>query len=101
MALGEFYDYDGNAISYAEWGELFGRHDERHIAFRRVGDVEVSTVWMGLDYGFGHTPAPLIYETMVFGSDHHGEQWRTPNRAAALAAHDQAVALVREAELKR
>ena len=70
---------------------------DRVIARTRVGDdVEVSTVWIGLDYSFGRG-APLIYETMIFGGPHDERQWRYPNRDAALAGHDQAVALAREA----
>ena len=90
------YDFDGNEIPYEEWVELFF-HSDRHVACSAVGDhVEVSTVFMGLDYSFG-TGTPLIYETMIFGGPHDEECWRTPNREAALAAHDQAVALAREA----
>jgi hypothetical protein len=90
------FDFDGNPISQEEWSLLFF-HTERHVALTAIADdVEVSTVFMGLDYGWGLTPAPLIYETMIFGGKHHGEQWRTPNRDAAQAAHDQAVALASE-----
>jgi hypothetical protein len=90
-----FYDLDGNSILYEEWVTLFFATD-RHVAHDSIGEYEVSTVWMGLDYSFGNG-TPLIYETMIFGPDDlHGWQGHTPNRDAALACHDQALALVRE-----
>lgn len=94
--IGGNFDFDGNPISFWEWTALFA-HRDRHVAVTAVAEgIEVSTVWMGIDYGFGRTESPLIYETMIFGGARHGDQWRTPNRDAALAAHDQAVALARD-----
>jgi hypothetical protein len=85
-----------------EWAELFARWPDRCVAQTELGDVEVSTVWLGLDYSFGFgLGTPLIYETMIFGGEHGGECWRYPNRDAALAGHDQAVELVREAQAVR
>ena len=88
------YDYDGNPIDLWEWVRLF--HSDDILARTRVDDdVEVSTVWLGLDYSFG-IGTPLIYETMIFSGPHDEIQWRYPNRDAALAGHDQAVALARD-----
>ena len=91
------YDFDGNPIGLFEWCGLFEDYAGRLVAFDRLPDgVEVSTVWLGLDYNFGLTGPPLIYETMIFGGAHDEHQWRYPNREAALAGHDQAVALARD-----
>ncbi len=92
----DFFDFDGNPIDHDEWIRLFFTTHDRHVAHDSVGEYGVSTVWMGIDYSFGQGEAPLIYETMIFGGDLHGWQERTPNRNAALACHDQALALVRE-----
>jgi hypothetical protein len=92
-----WYDPDGQPIDdHIEWARLFFGTD-RHVALDHVGDVEISTVWLGIDYGFGLAPAPLIYETMIFGGPYDQEQWRWSNRDAALAGHDQALALARDA----
>jgi hypothetical protein len=95
----DFFDFDGDPIEYHEWIRLFFDGPGRQVANDYIGEgddaVGISTVWMGLDYAFGHS-TPLIYETMIFGGEHDHACWRTPNRHAALAAHDQAVALVRE-----
>src|SRR5262245_9438306 len=60
-----------------------------------VGDRRVSTVWLGADHSFGLGGPPLYFETAIFGPDEELEIIRTPTEAAAIAAHDQAVAHVR------
>ncbi len=39
----------------------------------------------------------LLYETMIFEGPHDGYQERYHNKVAALAGHDRAVTLVRDA----
>jgi hypothetical protein len=90
-----YYGFDGEPITRDEWCILWA--GDRHVAFDRVDDVAISTVWLGLDHNFGFGDSPLIYETMIFGGEHDEETWRYPNRDAALAGHDQAVALARDA----
>jgi hypothetical protein len=92
-----WYDRTGNPISQDAWAELHTDLGYIVVARTDAGDgVEVSTVWIGLDQGFWREGPPLIFETMIFGGDHDGQQWRYPNEVAALAGHDQAVALARE-----
>ncbi len=72
-------------------------------------DVQVSTVWLGLDHGFGGLlgEQPIIFETMVFRRDRESgrpefegdEQERYATEAEALAGHERMVAEVR-AELE-
>jgi hypothetical protein len=94
------YDFDGNPIGHDDWARLFADTDRRRVAFTQLGDVEVSTVWLGLDHRFPPPlmppGAPLIYETMVFGGDHDEYTERYPNRVAALAGHDRIEAMVRD-----
>jgi hypothetical protein len=63
-----------------------------------IDDVRISTVWLGLNHNFSGLGPPLIFETMLFGLDEEVDeyQWRYSTKEAALAGHDQAVALVRE-----
>jgi hypothetical protein len=49
-------------LTWAKWYET----TERHVADEKVGDVRISTVFLGLDHSFGNGP-PLIFETLVFG----------------------------------
>jgi hypothetical protein len=92
-----YYGFDGESISRWQWSDLWA--GERHVAITRFGDVEVSTVWLGLDHNFGLSGPPIIYETLVFGGKLDGEMDRYSNRVAALAGHDQLVARVRDAEM--
>lgn len=47
---------------WAEWFDSFDCQIVRH----KIGDVEISTVFLGLDHQYGDGP-PLLYETMIFG----------------------------------
>lgn len=64
------------------WAESW-RHD-RIVAKTKLGDSEVSTVFIGLNHAFGSGP-PMIYETMVFGGvlDQECEHYSTPEEARA------------------
>jgi hypothetical protein len=57
-------DLDGNPISLRQWCVLF-ESTGRIVAQDHVGEYYLSTVWLGIDHGFGDGP-PLIYETMLF-----------------------------------
>ena len=87
-----YYDRAGLPIDQNEWAERFATDGYRQVAYNVVGDVAVSTVWLGLDHGYGGPP--LIFETMIFGGPMDHECWRWPSEAAAIAGHDQALALV-------
>ena len=69
---GLYFDIDGKPISLAAWCLLntaqYKRVAEDTI---EVGDERywVSTVWLGLDHGFGFSAQPLIFETMVFDAE--------------------------------
>lgn len=92
---GQLFNQAGQPMSAEAWGRVLGMPVEyRRVARDEVGDVTVSTVWLGLDHGFGMEDAPLIFETLIFGGDHDGEMMRYPTRDEALAGHAQAVALV-------
>ncbi|WP_052764133.1 hypothetical protein [Microvirga massiliensis] len=57
-------------LQWAEWHQSF---ENRVVAKTKVGpDIEVSTVFLGLDHGFMDGP-PLLFETMVFADDDHPE----------------------------
>ena len=69
-----------------EWAKAFENKD-RQLAQDFVGDVRVSTVWLGLDHRFGGGGRPLIFETMVFGGPLDGEQDRYSTEEQAMAGH--------------
>jgi hypothetical protein len=84
------------APSLMAWANWFdGNRDKRRVGDDTVGDVRVSTVFLGLDHSFGGGP-PLLYETMVFGGPLDGEQERYSTRAEAEAGHATMLARVTE-----
>ena len=73
-----------------KWGRWFETAD-RHVARDKVGDVKVSTVFLGLDHRFGDKGPPLLFETMIFGGPHDGYQERYATWAEAERGHAVAV----------
>jgi hypothetical protein len=86
-----YFDRQGNPTDAA--GFERAHHDYR-IAKDAIGDVEVSTVFLGIDRSFGSGP-PLLFETMVFGGELDDEQERYSTEAEALAGHAAMVRRVR------
>ncbi len=76
-------------LEWARWLETA----ERHVGNDRIGDVHVSTVFLGLDHSFGR-PVPILWETMIFGGEHDQYQERYSSQEDALAGHARACALV-------
>lgn len=80
-------------MEWANWFEKAG--DVRRIAKTEIGDVTVSTVFLGLDHSYDGGP-PMIFETMVFGGPF--DQWQdlcsTYDQAEAM--HEKAVAFCKE-----
>jgi hypothetical protein len=73
-------DRDGCPITVEQWTVLQPDIDYSRVARSTVMDaanpsrvLEVSTVWLGLDYSFGMGGPPLIFETMVFGDSEESE----------------------------
>jgi hypothetical protein len=79
-----------------EWGE-WRRSTDRRIARDEINGVTISTVFLGIDHGFGYG-APVLFETMVFGGELDQEQERYTTYEAAEAGHAAMVARVKETE---
>lgn len=80
-------------MTWARWME--GHLNGRHVGNDLIGDVRVSTVFLGLDHSFGEGP-PLLFETMVFGGEHDGWQDRYTTWEQALAGHSSVLSAIRE-----
>jgi hypothetical protein len=66
--MSDYYDRKGNPMEMLEWAKAL--ETERRVDATTLPDGKwVSTVWVGLNHQFGDGP-PLIFETMVFPSDH-------------------------------
>ena len=83
----DYYDRNGDPIrDMLEWGARFSDKGYQRVALDKLpNNVEVSTVWLGLDHNWGNGP-PLIFETTVFGvkavnGDQYQDRYTTEERA--------------------
>lgn len=94
-----FYGRDGKRITRDEWIAAFEDTEGRTVGRDEIGEGDgaflVSTVWLGLDHGWGRG-APLIFETMVFPSDY---QRRYSTEREARQGHRDTVAMVKRQAL--
>jgi len=79
-----------------KWAKWFGENmNNRHVASDVIGDVRVSTVFLGLDHSLGDAN-PLLFETMVFCGKHDGFMVRCSTWKQAEKQHTRIVSMVRE-----
>jgi len=83
------YILDGKTPAPCEdvivWGEWMNKNPH-HVADEMIGDVRISTVFLGLDHSYwgGH----LLFETMVFGGRLDLEQDRCSTWEEAEKMHE-------------
>jgi hypothetical protein len=87
----EFYDRKGEPISAVRWRRLFDDKSYQILRQEQVGEVLVSTVWLGIDHGF-FSDWPMIFETMVFVPLNGDECYRYATEEDAFAGHERLVA---------
>jgi hypothetical protein len=83
-----------------EWAAWFETAERRVARSTVVTGIEVSTVFLGLDYSFG-MGEPLLFETMVFGGPMDGEQDRYTTWDEAEKGHATMVEKVRAATCEK
>ena len=79
-------------MKWANWMETCNRVVRKDtatvkLAGEPIGEVRVSTVFLGLDHSFGNGP-PMLFETMVFGVALDQEQDRCSTWEAAEKMHE-------------
>ena len=84
-----YVDRDGTPITLERWAQLIETDGYMRLAETHVGDIRVSTIWVGIDHGLEH---PNAFETMTFPDQNC---WRYHTEHEALAGHDRVVALLR------
>lgn len=82
-------------LEWAGWFETAG--EKRIVARDQIGDVLISTVFLGLDHNFDGHKEPILWETMIFGGPHNEWQERASTKEGALSNHRIALQLVRRA----
>jgi len=83
-------------MTWARWYETA----ERHVGDTKVGDVRVSTVFLGTDHSFGRGNRPVLFETLVFGGELDMEMERYCTWQEAEVGHEEMVVRVRKAEVQ-
>jgi hypothetical protein len=83
-------------LAWAKWFENVNS-EGRITAKTKIGNIEVSTVFLGIDHNF-LTGKPLLWETMIFGSDRKalkGHLERYSSLKEAEKGHKRAIDLVK------
>ena len=95
--MSRYYDRRGEPIGIMDWAARLKDPEVKGVAQTQVGDLLVSTVWLGLDHNLVGG-LPLIFETMVFDGDHNPAsegQSRYSTEAQAVQGHDTLVAMLK------
>ena len=94
-----FYDRNSKPLGVEKYAELLSNELYRIVMQEPVGDLWVSTMWLGIDHQWFDGP-PLIFETMVF-DDKGGAvaQDRYSTLEQAKKGHRQMVQRARDGEL--
>lgn len=92
-----WFDREGEPITAGMWEMYRGLPDYYRVSYDVVGNVVISTVWLGIDHGLGSLRGgrPIIFETMIFGGPMDQECWRYYTEAEAKAGHAEVVSLLR------
>lgn len=97
--LSPYYKLDAQgqpvACDFDDYQQWF-QHADRRVAFDLHGVVEVSTVFIGLNFALSKREPPRMFESRIFGGPHDGEKRRYDTREQALAGHAELVAMIRK-----
>lgn len=82
-----------------KWGRFLAESPNRRILLTEVErNIVISTVFLGLNHRLFDVGSPLIFETMVFGGQLDGQQWRYSTLKQAKKGHHHVESLVKGAE---
>lgn len=77
-----------------KWGEWMQTANRVVAKTKADDDVEVSTVFLGLDHNFMDEGPPILFETMIFGGEHDMYQDRYTTWEEAELGHLAAVRML-------
>jgi hypothetical protein len=69
------------------WTQWF-QTSNRQVDVTRIGEIKISTVFLGLDHNYTKSGPPLVFETLVFGGEHDGYCRRASTWKTAQFEHD-------------
>lgn len=96
--MSTWYILDNNnkpvAKPFLEAAQWLEDNPSRKIVKRdEIGDILVSTVFLGLDHAWD-SDTPVLWETMIFGGEHDQYQDRYTSYEDALEGHELALTLI-------
>ena len=76
--------------SVLEWATWFAENDEARVVARTElpSGCVVSTVFLGVDHNFVHEGDPVLWETMMFGSEYDLACDRYRSKKDAIVGHE-------------
>lgn len=74
-----------NISKWVEWQDDFKK---KIVKKENINDVEISTVFLGVNHNFGEGE-PILFETMIFGGKYDGEQERYCTWDEAIKGHEK------------
>lgn len=80
---------------FMEWAKWYETAKRIVKQTQLPGEVKVSTIFLGLDYGY-HTDTPILFETMIFGGEHDQYCNRYSTYEEAEAGHQEAIEMIFE-----
>jgi len=78
----EFFDRNGKRMQMMQWAVAFEDANYRVLGSHTIGNLWVSTVWLGIDHDvmnlFRDDKAPpLIFESMIFAVPQGDDRWES------------------------
>lgn len=86
--------HEASLMEWAEWmensKEAIVSKSQMVVSMRgkKLGNINVSTVFLGLDYSFNSDSEPVLFETMVFGGEMDQEMDRCCTYEGAIKMHE-------------
>lgn|SRR6185503_3115750 len=100
-----YYNLDENnnpvPCKLSDWEDLYETAEgnkRRRVAEDEINGSRISTVFLGIDHGYGFTSNPMLFETMVFNSEDDncdGYQTRCSTWNGAIQMHKDAIEWVK------
>jgi len=103
QARPQWYILDGKepvaVEDVSEWSEWMKTDGNKRIGKKTIDGVEISTVFLGLDHGFGGKNL-ILFESMVFGGSHDDYQERYSSYDLAVQGHNRICKMVSQSIMK-
>jgi hypothetical protein len=78
----------------AAFSRWYGKLENRRVARTEIGEITVSTIFLGSDHNHVGDGPPILFETEIFGGPHSEAQWRCETYEEAEEQHEAVVAFV-------